>query len=265
MIMHVLPLLVFTTFSGMAAGAYVIDALYGLGRTSGNRVLSDSKSTHAWLFPFVCLVLLGIGLCGTLAHLGQPLRFVNGLSNPVSMISQEAYWSIAFGIVIVIDLFLAKVRGRVPRPVRWVGAVVAVGLMFVTGLAYYQSLGVPAWSGAATLSLFVIGDLVLGASLCVLLERKGLTDRRLVCMNVAADIAFAVVLVSYGLYLTRIGTDMTALLIVAGLIGPMMSSAIAIATHSGKISTQVGGVAMFVFAAVGVVLARSVFFAAGML
>ena len=118
MILHVLPLLVFTTFAGFAAGAYAVDAVCGNGR----------EVKAPWLFPLVCVVLLGIGLCGTLAHLGQPLRFMNGMANPASGISQESYWAIALGIVIVVDLVLSW-RGKTVRAVRWVGGAVAVGFM----------------------------------------------------------------------------------------------------------------------------------------
>lgn len=105
MILHVLPLLVFTTFAGFAAGAYAVDAVCGNGR----------EAKTPWLFPLVCVVLLGIGLCGTLAHLGQPLRFMNGMANPASGISQESYWAIALGIVIVVDLVISWHGGRALR------------------------------------------------------------------------------------------------------------------------------------------------------
>ena len=94
MFAEMLPLLVFTTFAGLAAGAYAVDALCGNGRAGSGA----AAPARPWLFPLVCLVLLGLGLCGTLLHLGQPLRFVNGMANPGSMIAQEAYWSIAFGL-----------------------------------------------------------------------------------------------------------------------------------------------------------------------
>lgn len=105
MILHVLPLLVFTTFAGFAAGAYAVDAVCGNGR----------EAKTPWLFPLVCVVLLGIGLCGTLAHLGRPLHFMNGMANPASDISQESYWAIALGIVIVVDLVISWRSGRVLR------------------------------------------------------------------------------------------------------------------------------------------------------
>ena len=107
MFAEMLPLLVFTTFAGLAAGAYAVDALCGNGRAGSGA----AAPARPWLFPLVCLVLLGLGLCGTLLHLGQPLRFVNGMANPGSMIAQEAYWSIAFGAVIVVDLAVAKAKG----------------------------------------------------------------------------------------------------------------------------------------------------------
>ncbi len=105
MILHVLPLLVFTTFAGFAAGAYAVDAVCGNGR----------EAKTPWLFPLVCVVLLGIGLRGTLAHLGQPLRFMNGMANPASGISQESYWAIALGIVVVVDLVISWRGGRALR------------------------------------------------------------------------------------------------------------------------------------------------------
>lgn len=137
MFAEMLPLLVFTTFAGLAAGAYAVDALCGNGRAGSGA----AAPARPWLFPLVCLVLLGLGLCGTLLHLGQPLRFVNGMANPGSMIAQEAYWSIAFGAVIVVDLAVAKAKGAAVRPIRWAGGLVAVGLMVVTGPGVLPEFG----------------------------------------------------------------------------------------------------------------------------
>ena len=261
MFAEMLPLLVFTTFAGLAAGACAVDALCGNGRAGSGA----AAPARPWLFPLVCLVLLGLGLCGTLLHLGQPLRFVNGMANPGSMIAQEAYWSIAFGAVIVVDLAVAKAKGAAVRPIRWAGGLVAVGLMVVTGLAYYQSLGLPAWSGAATVPLFLVGDLALGAGLCALLDRSALAGGVLAAANVAAGVAFAAVLGAFGLHLARIGLDATGLLVAAGIVGPLAASAVAAATRAGKLPAQAGGVAVCALAIVGVVLARYAFFAAGMM
>lgn len=284
MFAELLPLLAFTTFAGLAAGAYAIDAVCGNARVGGGSAAHGGAAAGSggeaagipanaasdalarpWLFPLVCLVLLGVGLCGTLAHLGQPLRFLNGMSNPGSMIAQEAYWSIAFGAVILVDLVLAWRKGAVVRPVRWVGGLVALGLMAVTGLAYCKSLGLPAWNGAATIPLFVLGDLALGAGLCALLDGKALRDGHLAAANVAAGVAFATVLCAFGLHLARIGLDATGLLVAAGIAGPVGASVAAAAACTGKLPVSAGGIAVCVLATVGVVLARIAFFAAGML
>lgn len=125
MILHVLPLLAFATFAGFAAGAYAVDAVCGNGR----------EAKTPWLFPLVCVVLLGIGLCGALAHLGQPLRFMNGMAKPASGISQESYWTIALGIVIVVDLVISWRSGKTVRAVRWVGGAVAVPVLTFASVA----------------------------------------------------------------------------------------------------------------------------------
>ena len=268
MITEMLPLLVFTMLAGLAAGAYAVDALCGNGRVACRTDavdISHAAFARPWLFPLACLVLLGLGLCGTLAHLGQPLRFVNGMATPGSMIAQEAYWSIAFGLVIVVDLALTKVRGASVRPVRWVGGLIAAGLMVVTGLAYYQSLGLPAWSGAATVPLFLVGDLALGAGLCALLDRSALANDNVAAANVAAGIAFAAVLCAFGLHVARIGLDVTGLLIVSGIVGPLAASVAVAATRAGMLPARIGGVAVCLLAVVGVLLARVAFFAAGLM
>lgn len=252
MIMQVLPLLVFTTFAGTAAGAYALMAVVG--------GCGDCK--RPWLFPLVCLVLLGVGLCGTLAHLGQPLRFANGLSNPASGISQEAYWSIAFGVVLVADTVFSKVKGAVLRPLRWAGAVVAVGLVVVTGLAYHDCLGLPAWSGAATVPLFVIGDLALGLGLYALMDRASWAEGLTAAVVAATAVAFAAVLVGYGLYLVRLGMDWTAFLVAAGLL-VAAAGVVGVSARAGKLPAAAASAAVCALLVVGVVVSRYVFFAAG--
>ena len=244
MILHVLPLLVFTTFAGFAAGAYAVDAVCGNGR----------EAKTPWLFPLVCVVLLGIGLCGTLAHLGQPLRFMNGMANPASGISQESYWAIALGIVIVVDLVLSW-RGKTVRAVRWVGGAVAVGFMVVTGLAYFDCLGLVAWRGAATLPVFILG--------AVLAKADDWAASLLCPATVAAQAAWGVAIVAFGLYLQRSGLDATALLAVAFVLGPVCASVVAAAARCGKLAGKTAGVVVLVLAFASVVVARYAFFAMG--
>ena len=148
------PLFCFTTLAGLAAGAYVVAAVFLVGK----------ESKRAWLFPLVCLVLLGVGLLGLPMHLGRPERLLTALTHPTAMIAQEAYWSMAFGVVLLIDLVILKTKGSVPRALRAVGAVFALGLMCVMGNAYFVSLAVSAWASWPTFPLFVLGDLAMGAA-----------------------------------------------------------------------------------------------------
>ena len=253
MILHVLPLLVFTTFAGFAAGAYAVDAVCGNGR----------EAKTPWLFPLACVVLLGIGLCGTLAHLGQPLRFMNGMANPASGISQESYWAIALGIGIVVDLVLSW-RGKTVRAVRWVGGAVAVGFMVVTGLAYFDCLGLVAWRGAATLPVFILGDVALGAGLCAVLAKVDDWAASLLGpATVAAQAAWGVAIVAFGMYLQRNGLDATALLAVAFVLGPVCASAVAAAARCGKLAGKTAGVVVLVLAFASVAVARYAFFSMG--
>ena len=155
------PLFAFTTLGGMAAGAYAVAACFA----------DDGREVkRPWLFPLVCLALLGVGLLGVLGHLGRPERFLLAMSNPASMIAEEAYWSIAFGALMLVDFVLLLRRGASPRAVRVVAAVAAGALMCVMGWAYFTSYGNPAWAAWQTLPLFVLGDLVMGSALWALMR-----------------------------------------------------------------------------------------------
>ena len=138
------PLFLFTTLGGLAAGAYVAAAIFPD---------VDRKPKRPWLFPLVCLALLGVGLLGVLGHLGRPERFLLAMSNPSSMIAEEAYWSIAFGALMLVDFVLLLRRGASPRAVRVVAAVAAGALMCVMGWAYFTSYGNPAWAAWQTWAL----------------------------------------------------------------------------------------------------------------
>ena len=95
------PLFLFTTLAGLAAGAYAVSAVFPVGK--------DPKK--AWLFPLVCGILLAVGLVGLPLHLGRPERMLIALTQPGAMIAQEAYWSMAFGGILIVDVVVSKVKG----------------------------------------------------------------------------------------------------------------------------------------------------------
>ena len=260
MILHVLPLLIFTTFAGFSAGAYAIDALCGKAQDA------KQPNTRPWLFPLVCVLLLGIGLCGTLAHLGQPLRFLNGMANPASGISQESYWAIALGIVIVIDLVLSWKNKKTYRALRVIGGLVACGFMIVTGLAYYDCLGLAAWCTASTLPIFIVGDVVLGAALCVIFAGEAWQKGWLKAAIVATQVAWGITLIAHALYLCRIGLDATSLIVSAFICGPVLVSACVALAHfkkSPQVSNTIWTWLILLLSFGSVAIARYAFFAMG--
>lgn len=248
------PLFAFTTLSGLSAGAYAVGALFR-GKDEGK---------NAWLFPVVCIVLLGLGLCGTLAHLGHPERFLNALANPTSMIAEEAYWSIAFGVLMVIDAVLCKVKGVVPVAVRVLGAIAAVGLMCVTANAYFTMHGNPVWTSPATLALFFVGDIAMGTAL-VAAFRSELASEKLfagiaIVVLVLCAASIAAIAARFGAY----GFDATPF--VAGLvIGPVAGIVVYAIAMAGKLAPKVAAPLALVLVLVGVVVARYFFYAASIL
>lgn len=261
--LEILPLLVFTTFGGIAAGAYVMNA-FGLIAGSYEAKSSSDEDGRAWLFPLVCIALLGVGLVGTLMHLGQPLRFINGMMHPSSMISQESYWAIAFGVVMVVDLALSKVKGSSFAAVRVIGAIAACGLMVVTGLAYQACAFIPAWSGVITIPLFIVGDLAMGAGLCLVFAKSEGLVRALHVGNIAVSFGWVAVVFGYAIHLVGIGADV-ALVAAGAVIGPVAAAVVSALALKGALAAKPASWAVLACSAIGVLLVRGAFFAIGIL
>lgn len=264
--LKILPLLIFTLFAGASAGAAVMRLIMQPAPAKNETSLQkgESQTLYGLAFSATCIILLGIGLCGTLAHLGQPLRFINGLANPGSGISQEAYWSIALGILLLVEAILNFTKKKTPAPLPWITAIAAVGLMCVTGVAYWDCLGVVAWSGAATLPLFVLGDLALGCAVCAVFCRNAFSEERIVWVIVAVLIALAVVIAAFWLYLSRNGMDQTTPLALSLLIASVLGCVATILGKSGKLPAQTAAISTCCLITIGVLIARAVFFSIGM-
>lgn len=248
------PLLVFTVFAGVAAGTYFVTPFFE-GVREGGRLKRVA-------LPLICIVLLGIGLLGTLAHLQHPERFLNAFVNPTAMIAQEAYWSIAFGVVLVIDLLLSALRAAgTPRAVKVVGAVFALGLMVVTGLAYAMNYGVPAWRGWATFPLFLFGDIAVGLSLFAAMHEGAYERKTLLAFGAVAEVLLGIALIGFVLQLFEAGEGV-APAVVALVLAPCGALACAIlARKEGKQARMLAWIS-FACVLVSIVVARYAFYAA---
>ncbi len=260
MLLEALPLIVFTTCSGIAAGMYIISTLMSFARPA-----PADDARKPWLIPLVALILLGVGLLGSMLHLGQPLRFINGLSNPSSMISQEAYWSIGFGIFLLIHLLLTFKGGKeAPRVITILGSIAALGLIIVTSLAYYFSAGVPSWSSEATLLFFFTSDFVIGAALYGVLAPAGRNSALYVTL-IVLSVMWAIALLAYGFHMAALGYGSVVSFLIAGAaIGPVAAIAISAMSLSERITTPLGSIVLLVLVVVAAFITRWVFFTVGL-
>lgn len=153
--MSELPLLVFTCLTGLSAGSYLVATVFGLVQKRTYRTLA---------FNIVCLVALGVGLLGVLFHLGHPERFLNAFANPTSMITQEAYWSIPLGILMIIDAALLWKKKESGNALPMIISIVCFGLMCVTTIEYLTSYGIAGWAEWPTFFLFLFADIAMGAA-----------------------------------------------------------------------------------------------------
>lgn len=177
------PLFVFTLLAGLAAGTYAVSAV----------TAPEKKMRRCWAFPVACIALLGVGLLGVLFHLGRPALFVNGLVNPGAGIAQEAYWSIAFGVLLVAVAVVSWKKGQAPKALRVVCALAALGLLVTMGVTYYSYESVAAWHLPCTILLFVAGGLAAGSVLCWALSGNEDADRLIAGFFTAfAAVVFAV-------------------------------------------------------------------------
>lgn len=250
------PLFLFTTLGGLAAGAYVASAFLPRGEDGANE-------KRPWLFPLVCLVLLGVGLLGVLGHLGRPERFLLALSNPSSMIAEEAYWSIAFGLLMLVDLVLLARKGESPRVVRILAAVCAFALTCIMGWAYFTAYGNPAWAAWPTLPLFVIGDLAMGAALVGLFDGARFRKVGFAVATAVFALLAAASMVAVGVQFAATGHDIVPF--VAAAVLTAAGAVFALLAWKSALRGSVAPALAFACVLVGVAVARYAFYAASIL
>ncbi len=248
------PLFLFTTLGGLAAGSYAVSAFFPKARGGTKR---------PWLFPLVCIALLGAGLLGVLGHLGRPGRFLLALSNPSSMIAEEAYWSIALGVLMLVDLVLSARKGESPRAARILAAVAALGLMCIMANAYFTSYGNPAWAAWPTPVLFVAGDLGMGAALLALFDGTLYRRGSFAVSNAVLCVLAAFGMAAVGVHFSSLGYG--AMPFVVGAVLAVVGAACALAAWKGKLPEKAAPVVVFACLIIGVVASRYAFYAASIL
>lgn len=248
------PLFLFTTLGGLAAGAYVAAACF-----PGD----EHAAKRPWLFPLACLALLGVGLLGVLGHLGRPERFLLAMSNPLSMIAEEAYWSIAFGALMLVDLAVLLRKGASVRAVRAAAAVAALGLACIMGWAYFTSYANPAWATWQTLPLFVMGDLAMGTALWALVRPGASSSAAFPIVSAVLSLMAAVSMAAMGAHFASLGLGFAPFVASAALA--VACAVLVLPVWKGKLPSGLAAAAAFACVLVGVVVARCAFYAASIL
>lgn len=127
-----------------------------------------------WLFgmalpmnvvSLVTIAVLGVGMLGTMSHLGKPGRFLGALRNPTSHLSLEMLTCIPVGVsylVIGLDGFAYQLPQEALLVVEVIGLVASVLFIWVTAKAYRMKAR-PAWDTPFTPLNFMFTFLAAGA------------------------------------------------------------------------------------------------------
>ena len=240
-------LFIFTTLGGLAAGLYLVAALFPVQGKRNNLLVT-----------IVPLVLLAIGGVALLMHLGHPERMFNAFANPEAGITQEAIASMLFGAVLVVDFILVWTKDSCPRALRIVGAVFAALLMLAMGFLYYNYLSMPMWHALPTVPLFVVGDLAMGALFIAALDENAARNRTLVTAGAVLAALLAVTLVGNAVVFQGCGLSPIPFAVAA-----VVAAAIAayLFTNWGKAGSSMRW-GLFAALFVAIVIARYAFYAA---
>lgn len=273
-----ISLLIFTISSGIGAGLIIFYTVIKLSYPNifenqnvdshGGSVFK-TISTKVYL---ISIILLGIGLIASAAHLGHAFRFLNAFANPNSMISEEAYWSIAFGVLLLIILVRTLRKKEPPKILLVLTSVTGLGLLIVTSLVYTKSLGIPAWNHGVTPILFVFSAILMGSVVLLFLlmfqaednEKIKIMIRILIYLlffQVLIEIAFSLQL-NFGIK----GIELPNLLFLSisrWVIGLLLPLIVAVATIKKSLKLQTGITLLFLTIIIGEGISRVIFFMNG--
>ena len=239
-------LFIFTTLGGLAAGFYIAAAFFPLKGKGKNLLLS--------VLP---LVLVGIGGVALLMHLGRPERMLNAFANPQAGITQEGICTGLFCIALVADFLLTWRKGRAPRALRYVGALLALLLTCVMGLTYFNYESMPMWHAVPTIPFFVVGDLALGALFVGAIDGA---DREKAFWAVAGVLAVLAALVFAGAAAVFSGCGLSSVPFAVAAVAAAAVAACALLKGAGSSSELHWALFAVFFAALAI--ARYAFYAA---
>lgn len=163
------PLLVFSVFLGITSGIFIF---LGIGE-----VKAKFKEIR-FLGSLIALILLAVGGCVSVLHMGHPERAMNLLGNLGSGLSKELFVTGLMGIVAFIYVLLArKDYPSASKLFGIIGAVIGIVLPVIAGSSYMVAAR-PAWDSFTVPLMFLGTGIGLGFALMALLVFfKGDTEK----------------------------------------------------------------------------------------
>lgn len=149
-----MPLFLFTLLGGLAAGIYGLTVIFP----------QKSEGKKQLVVPVVVIALLACGGIALLFHLGRPERMLLAFRNLNAGIAQEGWATMAFGIVVAIDLVLVLTKKVTPKVLRIVGAIFGLVLVVAMANAYFAISVNKALHSPVTFALFIFAAVAMGAS-----------------------------------------------------------------------------------------------------
>jgi anaerobic dimethyl sulfoxide reductase subunit C (anchor subunit) len=159
------PLIIFTVFSQMAVGAFLVLVVFRLLAVSH----ADLEEAIALTIPALVMIsaTLALGVAAAAFHLSRPSRAVHAMANLGSSgLSREMLMGLAFGAALAVYAGLEWFRGGSPAMRLGVALISAVvGIVFIAIAARaYMLRTVPVWNTVATPVTFFTTALLLGTA-----------------------------------------------------------------------------------------------------
>jgi len=205
MMIHELPLVIFTVLAQSAVGAWLVFSVVLCTTT-------NAQSRHyVHKAMVVILALLGVGFIASVAHLGTPMRAFNSLNRiGESMMSNEIGCGAAFFALAGLYWLLAIMR-KMPIGLGklWLIVTGIIGLIFmvVMNLVYHIPT-VPTWNTPFTSCLFygsvVLGGIALSYALLMANPQRTYSLKALPWLFALAVLFVAIVMVYQGFGLSQI-------------------------------------------------------------
>jgi anaerobic dimethyl sulfoxide reductase subunit C (anchor subunit) len=149
-------LVIFTLCISAAAGACIF---YGLERQK----TADHKLERGFLY---LLIMVVIGLLGSLLHLGRPWAAPYSILNiGSSWLSREILFAGSFFVLVAVSWFLER-QGRAAAGLIWLTGLLGILAVFSMTQIYMSSF-IPAWQSWYTVVEFFAATVVLGGLVAV--------------------------------------------------------------------------------------------------